>query len=243
MKSKRTSALRHAFTLIELLTVIAIIGILAAILIPTLGSVRGSAQRSTCISNLRQFYNASMLYGSDYRGYLPNPEAKSSFPNGVGVGASWLAEIRPYMGLPENASKYVKGQFDCPTNARRFADNGNKWSDPIYGMNYSLGYCTSPSNKVRRTLASLPAPARTLMFSEGGHSGTGGAAVATLSPSYLQKSVEFGNVSLKGVHKGQNNVLWCDGHVSAMDVPTLTANGDAYLGESSLYWTPGFKAE
>ncbi|MEZ0218082.1 MAG: type II secretion system protein, partial [Rariglobus sp.] len=38
----------RAFTLIELLTVIAIIGVLAAILIPTVGRVRESAKSSTC---------------------------------------------------------------------------------------------------------------------------------------------------------------------------------------------------
>ncbi|RRJ97580.1 prepilin-type cleavage/methylation domain-containing protein [Opitutaceae bacterium TAV4] len=231
--------LRRAFTLIELLVVIAIIGILAGIMLPVVSQVRGSAQKATCISNLRQFYNASMLYGSDYRGYLPNPEAKSSFPDGVGVGASWLAEITPYIGI---SGKFKKGQFDCPTNGRRFAAEGIKWTDPIYGMNFALGYCVSPSNKVRRTLASLPSPGRTLMISEGGHSGPGGSAVATLSDYYIKRSVTFGGVSITGVHKGKNNVLWCDGHVSAMDVPTLTANGDANLGEESKYWTPGFKA-
>jgi prepilin-type processing-associated H-X9-DG protein/prepilin-type N-terminal cleavage/methylation domain-containing protein len=44
----------HAFTLIELLTVIAIIGILAAILIPVVGMVRASARAAQCTNNLRQ---------------------------------------------------------------------------------------------------------------------------------------------------------------------------------------------
>lgn len=45
---------RGAFTLIELLTVIAIIGILAAILIPVVSRVRQSARESVGLSNLRQ---------------------------------------------------------------------------------------------------------------------------------------------------------------------------------------------
>jgi prepilin-type N-terminal cleavage/methylation domain-containing protein/prepilin-type processing-associated H-X9-DG protein len=62
---------KHAFTLIELLTVIAIIGILAAILIPVVGSVRESAKGSLCRSNLRQIGLAAHLYAADNEDFLP----------------------------------------------------------------------------------------------------------------------------------------------------------------------------
>lgn len=61
----------HAFTLIELLTVIAIIGVLAAILIPTIARVRESAKSSACTNNLRQVGIAIQGYIGDNKGSLP----------------------------------------------------------------------------------------------------------------------------------------------------------------------------
>lgn len=63
---KRSATTAHAFTLIELLTVIAIIGILAAILIPVVGSVRESAKSAQCVSNLREWHQAWSLYALDH---------------------------------------------------------------------------------------------------------------------------------------------------------------------------------
>ena len=69
-----------AFTLIELLTVIAIIGILAAILIPTVGKVRSTAQSARCISNLRQIGQQILAYANDSKGNLPNLQALTNSP-------------------------------------------------------------------------------------------------------------------------------------------------------------------
>lgn len=69
MKSQRSN--KSGFSLIELLTVIAIIGILAAILIPTVGRVRETARRTVDASNVRQITQAALIFSNDYRGRLP----------------------------------------------------------------------------------------------------------------------------------------------------------------------------
>jgi prepilin-type N-terminal cleavage/methylation domain-containing protein/prepilin-type processing-associated H-X9-DG protein len=57
-----------AFTLIELLTVIAIIGVLAAIIIPVTGKVRATARNAQCVAKLRDWGRAIMLYANDNKG-------------------------------------------------------------------------------------------------------------------------------------------------------------------------------
>jgi len=62
---------QSAFTLIELLTVIAIIGVLAAVLFPALAKAREAAHSSKCSANLHQVGIAIQTYVSDNKGSLP----------------------------------------------------------------------------------------------------------------------------------------------------------------------------
>ncbi|RRJ97164.1 prepilin-type N-terminal cleavage/methylation domain-containing protein [Opitutaceae bacterium TAV4] len=79
-----------AFTLIELLTVIAIIGILAAIIIPTVGRVRTQARLVQTISNLRQTGITIMLSTDDHRGELPGRNSGDGSGQPIGVGNKGL---------------------------------------------------------------------------------------------------------------------------------------------------------
>ncbi|CCW35006.1 prepilin-type N-terminal cleavage/methylation domain-containing protein [Chthonomonas calidirosea] len=62
---------RSAFTLIEMLVVIAIIAILAAILFPVISRAREQARESTCMSNMHDIYVALRLYETDNHLYPP----------------------------------------------------------------------------------------------------------------------------------------------------------------------------
>jgi prepilin-type N-terminal cleavage/methylation domain-containing protein len=73
---------REAFSLTELLVVIAVIAILAAILLPVVASVRRSAQDARCRSNLRVIHNGLLLYANDNRDLLPINDTSNGGDNG-----------------------------------------------------------------------------------------------------------------------------------------------------------------
>ena len=74
------------FTLIELLAVIAIIGILVAMLLPSLSKAKGAALKISCVNNLRQLDHSLKMYGDDSDGeFVP----RSRRPR-------WMTKLRPY---------------------------------------------------------------------------------------------------------------------------------------------------
>jgi len=63
---------RRAFTLVELLVLIAIIAFLIAFLLPVLGKAKESANRTMCLSNHKQILMAISFYANDNKGYVPH---------------------------------------------------------------------------------------------------------------------------------------------------------------------------
>ena len=96
----------RAFTLIELLTVIAIIGILAAILIPTVGRVREQANRAKCMSNVRQL-GLSLINSA-------NADRKQKFPTNSGGAWAWDIGHSVSSSLVNTAGREV---LFCPSSS------------------------------------------------------------------------------------------------------------------------------
>lgn len=120
----------RAFTLMELLVVMAIIAILAALFFSVMGHVKASARAITCRNNLRQWGIAVQLYTADHDDFLPpegwaNPPlvpTKSSHTN------SWYVLLPQTIGLPSyyqmawrsnSAASLGHSIWICPSNPRR----------------------------------------------------------------------------------------------------------------------------
>ena len=79
-----------AFTLVELLVVLGIIGVLAALLLPALSKAKERAQRVACLSQLRQMGLAWMLYLQDHQDQFPDRrDLKTSLAEGYRPWSSW----------------------------------------------------------------------------------------------------------------------------------------------------------
>lgn len=114
---------RFAFTLIELLIVIAIIGVLLAILLAAVQKVRESAQRAHCANNLKQLILATQNFADNHQGKLPNAGHEL---NSVNDGDSLHFVLLPFIehgnyyaevkaGTIPKSSNYTVPAYVCPS--------------------------------------------------------------------------------------------------------------------------------
>jgi prepilin-type N-terminal cleavage/methylation domain-containing protein/prepilin-type processing-associated H-X9-DG protein len=150
---------RPAFTLLELLVVVAIIAVLVGLLVPAVQKVREAAARMSCQNNLKQIALAIQVF-HDTEGRFPYSQygTENGFPYGAGPDSyawSWLARLLPYLeetslynqaGIP-NQRLFVNGMaaqevrlFLCPSDTAlgdgpRF-DAGNLVGYPVGNTSY-----------------------------------------------------------------------------------------------------------
>jgi prepilin-type N-terminal cleavage/methylation domain-containing protein len=116
-----------AFTLVEMLVVIAIIGILAAMLMPVLHQGQARAQRIWCESNLKQIGLAYHTFANDHSGKFPievstNDDGSMEYvENGVSAGGMFYTVFRTFQTL---SNELVKPEMVlCSTDTRNAAIN------------------------------------------------------------------------------------------------------------------------
>lgn len=101
---------RRAFTLIEMLIVVTIIGILAALLAPALQKSLESARAMHCANNLRQCGIAIFQYVEDNHGRLPHSAYPASNP-----GPEWSVALSDYVPGEERYGYWSSALYECAT--------------------------------------------------------------------------------------------------------------------------------
>ena len=152
---------KGGFTLIEILVVIVIISLLAAILFPAFSRVRENARRSSCTSNLHQIGLAMHQYIMDYDQKFPMSVQCNTGPNpalcyGNNDWWGWSAQIGPYI---TNYSAIAV--YHCPSEPTPQVQNSNTDGFTDYFYNQNLG-----SNQVTEKLAVLDNPTATILNGE-----------------------------------------------------------------------------
>jgi len=133
--SSKTKRINHGFTLIELMVVIAIIGILAGLLLPVLGRGKRAARATACLSNLRQLGIALELYVQDNEQRLPICAQLPSLQTNL---TPITTVLHPYL--------QAKNIFKCPEDDEYFPveQTSYEWNFFLNGASYDRPEDWSP---------------------------------------------------------------------------------------------------
>lgn len=233
---KRFHAQKDRFTLIELLIVIAVIAILAALLLPALGKARQAARNSVCKSQLKQIGTSLVLYASDYGDYFPYTGGKN-----------YMEGIRPYLNAPEVVHQNTRTIFACPSDLKphngptcSYAANGGyswAWGDPFY---YGMTWSASAADYGSRKFAEVQMPSHTYavveiwLFQNRLYNSGAAAAFVTSVFAALNYDVPGQATTHNDYHNRRLNMLFADMHVADLLHPGIM---DSVKGTATdAYW-------
>jgi prepilin-type N-terminal cleavage/methylation domain len=210
---------RRAFTLIELLTVIAIIGILAAIIIPTVGRVRASAKSAACLSNLRQIGGALLLYANENGNAFPFGYRSDNY-------TYWHHELARYTAVQPTSGKPLSSDvFFCPT------EEVPATGDHVKRTNYIANPSVMPERKNefsgRVKVQRIQRPSQVIAVSDGTvHAGgasdwgfynqTGFSKTSvSLAETVVPNETDAGTSRISWRHNRRTQVVFVDGHAGS----------------------------
>lgn len=214
------SSFHRAFTLIELLLVIAIIAILAAMLLPTLARSKATAQRIKCVSNLHQLGLATQLYWDDNAGSCFR--YTSGMTNGgqlfwfgwLGPGAEGEREFDPQTGA---LWTYLTGRNVelCPSLNYALGQIKLKAQGAAYGYGYNLHLSTA-SSKPPIPAAKISRPSATVLLVDAAQVNTFQLPASPENPmleEFYYVSTNRYEATAHFRHAERATAVFADGHV------------------------------
>jgi prepilin-type N-terminal cleavage/methylation domain-containing protein/prepilin-type processing-associated H-X9-DG protein len=218
---------KRGFSLVEILVVLGVVALLAAILFPAFGRVRAGARRASCASNLKQIGLAMTLYAQDYR-VFPNYANYAQINDKI--CSVWATKIFPYV---KNESI-----FQCPSSPLGIyksecpaTDLENPLQPMSWGGSYDINlpyssYHRDPDTGTIKksyrpekhvSLTAYIRPSSTILVLDGDGD--------LVSPGYQEPTAtDVETLKTYGVdahHEGGLNVAFADGHVKYMSMEAL----------------------
>ena len=226
---------RRGFTLIEVLVVIAIITILAALILPILSRAKASARQVQCLSNQRNLHVAFVSYVEDHEGIMPQ---ESYEPFGETVINNWgqvLGTLLPnghrdsegvwYNALAAYLSTPPASYYAAPSRRRGFYDRGNIMQCPsarfppeAYQLNHQFALFSLAMNSQLIQLGLAPFvhfnrihdQVRTVLFLDNLLEGETKVHPAQESDHLGQPAAYADRFSAR--HRRKGNLTFADGH-------------------------------
>lgn len=123
----RPLPIRHGFSLIELLVVLAIVVVLVALLLPALARVKVAAKSVRCAANMRQLLMGIHAYGMDNEGFLVSYWIENLY---------WFDNLAPYLDADTAA-----GKLDAKTHTVFYTCPEWNWTGIPHYSNMGYGMC------------------------------------------------------------------------------------------------------